>query len=66
MTEKPPTVIEQTSKKWKGFRALGCLSLVLGFLAIGAWDAPVAGLLLVTFGLVAYIGGRVGAWWHHG
>lgn len=70
-TEPAPTVavgtttIQATGKEWKALE-LGGVVLVLvgtGSCAAGKTDASA---LCWLFGLLAYIGGRFGAWWNHG
>ncbi|NLF40280.1 zinc-ribbon domain-containing protein [bacterium] len=78
---KPPQVIEQTSKRFKGVQALGCGLMLAGFfvpLIIGiimsesrtqsntAMAGLVVATLLLPVGFVLWIVGRARAWWHHG
>jgi hypothetical protein len=69
-----PLLIEKTSKKWKAIQALGagimCLGVVSCVAGISSPDKSefTAMFMAACFliGLVLYIRGRVGAWWHHG
>jgi len=69
-TAHPPVqTVELTSKRYKGQQVAGVVALCFGLfivLASGGNGAGAAiGGLLFVGGLVFWIGGRVGAWWHH-
>ncbi len=56
--------IERTARKYKWAMFAGGVAIVFGlFLLMGG--APVLGGLLLAGGLIYYIYGRWGAWWHH-
>lgn len=57
-------LIEQTAKRYKAAQAGGIVAIILGFLlmAAGSWLAP----WLLGGGLLAFLYGRLAAWWHHG
>jgi predicted Zn finger-like uncharacterized protein len=66
------TTIEQTGKTWKVVQLVGFLSAAVGFgvLVSGQSQLP-RGVLVVSFlagffGLIAFLVGRIGAWWYHG
>src|SRR5262245_22674447 len=63
-TQVPVQTVEQTGKKYKGAMLAGGLGMVFGLLLVMG-DADVPGALLLTGGLICYIYGRFGAWWHH-
>ena len=70
-----PTVTEQTNKRWKGLQAVGCLTVVVSMIAVGlaigssTGDEPPAAAMVFGFlifaGAVAWLVGRLGAWWFH-
>jgi hypothetical protein len=67
------TVIEQTGKAWKAIQLLGGLMAVVGFavaVAVGTGRGSAAVLAVSilggVMGLIAFIVGRIGAWWFHG
>jgi hypothetical protein len=66
------TVIEATSKRFKGEQALGCLAIIVGligsFVVGNAGNQTVGTVFAAMFliGIPLYIGARVAAWWHHG
>ena len=62
--EAPVQTIERTSKKYKGAMLTGGIGIVLGLLLFMG-GAQVLGGLLMAAGLIYYIYGRWGAWWHH-
>jgi hypothetical protein len=70
--QRPPTVIEATSKGWKSvqlFGALGCIFGVILGIAMSAAQSPGGvgfAVLLGIIGFIAFIVGRIGAWWDHG
>lgn len=66
-------VIEQTAKRFKAFQGIGCTGLLVGayMLYHTVWgDYPtrttIAASLIFLGGIVFFIAGKVGAWWHHG
>lgn len=67
----PVTTIEQTSKKWKAVQLAGAIMMIIGIVsclsvaATGDVDNPPVIIHLGSIGLLVYITGRVGAWWHH-
>lgn len=68
---EPPVQIEQTGKDWKIVQAGGAALMLLGSVACMAalgnpGSDPIVGSGLAGIGLLAYITGRVGAWWFHG
>lgn len=76
-SERPVRVqtVEQTGKNWKATQAGGCLMVIVGIMATvlaansvsGSHEDSGAGwILLVFFGLVVFLFGRIGAWWNHG
>lgn len=65
-------VTEQTAKRWKAVQGCGCLLMPVGF-AVSFLIANAEpgylfalGMGLVVLGLMAWIGGRIAAWWFHG
>lgn len=62
-----PTVIEQTSKKWKAQQLIAAALCALGVvLGVSGTEAGLLGLPLFMLGLLWFIVARVLAWWHHG
>lgn len=57
--------IEQTSKKWKGLQLAGSLAIALGIVFMFAGSMGL-GAFLGFIGILAYIYGRAGGWWHNG
>lgn len=63
--------VQATGKRYKAYKVLGVLLLILGFPVIGfAFLAEEAGPAYVGFGLSGlgffiYIYSRIAAWWHH-
>ena len=55
---------ERTGKKYKGAMVAGGVAIVFG-LMLFMGGAQVLGGFLLAGGLVYYIYGRWGAWWHH-
>ena len=59
--------IEQTSKKWKGWQLLGCLTSILGIVLIMGhmtkWNR--CGGILIYCGILIYIIAKIGIWWYH-
>ena len=63
--QQPQTVlIEQTSKRYKAQIAGGFCLMTLGFVVSSAWSAGI-GSLMILAGLVLWLGGGIGKWWHH-
>jgi len=62
--EPPVQTIEQTGKQYKGAQLLGGIAMVLGVVLVTTHAEALGGVLLAG-GLIAYIYGRFGAWWHH-
>ncbi len=56
--------IERTGKKYKGAMFAGGVAMVFGIILFMG-GAQVLGGLLLAGGLIYYIYGRWGAWWHH-
>ena len=80
-SEERVVTIELTSKKWKKIQLSGCLISAFSFFGLflaGAFltetrnSSAFSGLLSLLliggllFGLVRFLYGRFGAWWHHG
>lgn len=64
------TVIEATSKRFKGEQVAGCLMFIFG-LFISSFAALSEGIkngfaAMSIVGIVLFLGARIGAWWHHG
>jgi hypothetical protein len=61
--------IEQTGKQWKLGQLVGVLMVVFGLFSsmanAGASEPSSTGPLLLFFGVVLWIGSKIGAWWHH-
>ena len=63
--------VEATAKKWKGIKLTGGILVPVGLVIVFATkDNPtigglVFGGLLTLFGLILYVVGGVGKWWHH-
>ena len=62
--EPPVQTIEQTGKQYKGAQLLRGIAMVLGVVLVTT-HAEALGAVLLAGGLIAYIYGRFGAWWHH-
>lgn len=65
-TEKV-TTIEATSKAWKAVILTGGLMFVAG--VVSACTQPfyeAMSAMVAELGIVLYIVGKIGAWWHHG
>lgn len=64
--------IQQTSKGWKSVQAIGLGVFVLG--AVGLFMAvmqeqqaiAVGACVVAGVGVLVYVYGRLGGWWHHG
>jgi hypothetical protein len=71
MTEKEKVqIIEQTSKKWKGMMLAGMLTTFVSCVAITggiAADSDPSGLWAALFmgGILTWVVGRFGKFWHH-
>ena len=55
------TTIEQTDKTWKLLKLMALLMFVVGLFLIpraSAW-------MLITFGIIFFIAGKIGAWWNN-
>ncbi len=60
-----PTVIEKTSKRYKGMLLLGVGLFVLGILSARSVPSAIATLsVMAGAGLVVW--SKLGAWWNHG
>ena len=70
---QPVQTIEQTGKEWKIQQLVGIIVLIVcvaggcagGCDSLGS-ENSVFWFMGALAGLVIYVGGRVGAWWHHG
>ena len=60
--------IEATGKKWKALKVLGGViaGLFASLAAAGGAAPDIVAFLLLLAGGIAWITGRVGAWWNHG
>ena len=67
-----PVVTERTAKTWKVYELVGVLLILASIpccLAVRYAQSDLWGLLGFTacpLGVLCYVVGRVGAWWHHG
>lgn len=64
-------LIEQTGKQWKVIQLLGFLVCIVGVVvscgSLGAENTfKLPGFLILLAGLIVFMLGRFGAWWHHG
>lgn len=69
-------VIEQTAKLWKAVQLIGVFGILVGFTLalVGMTALPktpgagvaIAGGVLLAVGVLAWVTGRVAAWWFHG
>lgn len=57
--------VEQTSKPYKVIQLVGVLMICAGVVACTAREIEASSWLCIL-GVVAYIGGRMGAWWNNG
>jgi hypothetical protein len=73
MPDRPTVTTEQTSKKWKKLKAIGCAPMALAVLIVmifGVSDqtpwriAFVIAMLLAGLGI--WITSAIGAWWDNG
>lgn len=60
-----PQVIEQTGKGYKGLQAFGCVGFLIGIICVCSGN-PEMGIVLILCGAILWVGGTLGAWWHHG
>ena len=60
-----PVVIEATSKRFKTFQAAGGAAIVFSVILMVAGSLT-AGAIIGGLGIVLYVYGRAGGWWHHG
>jgi len=71
-TELNPVTIQQTRKKWKVWTAIAVVMLIVGWLMImnglagGNPTLGSFGAMILFFGFVIGIIGRIGAWWSNG
>jgi DNA-directed RNA polymerase subunit RPC12/RpoP len=72
---KTTVTIEATSKKWKALQFFGPLAMMLGIIlpviiASTTGEIGISGwyfsLILLGGGFVAFLIGKIGAWWYHG
>jgi glucokinase len=65
MDDEKTYTIQETGKKYKKAQLLGGIGLGLGFAFLYNQMDGWASLFLLG-GLVSFVYGRFGAWWHHG
>ncbi len=65
MDDNKTQTIEQTGKKFKKAQLIGGVALGLGFAFLFNESHGWASLFLLG-GLISFLYGRIGAWWHHG
>jgi hypothetical protein len=74
---KGTQLIEQTGKLWKVVQVLGAITAVVGTVIVSSAMASggengadrssaIGGAGVLATGLVVFLCGRIGAWWHHG
>lgn len=57
---------QQTAKKWKLVQIIGGAICILAMVLVFTGEPPnEAKLVLVAFGVVMIIFGKIMAWWHH-
>lgn len=67
-----PTEIEATGKEWKSIQLFSVLGVIFGMIIffVGAAKSSNGamgfGVICFLGGLIGFMIGRIGAWWHHG
>ena len=62
-TAETIVTIQATGKRWKSFRAAGVI-LIIGAFMMSAHSPLFEPFIAI--GLMSYVYGRIGGWWHHG
>lgn len=57
--------IQATGKRWKSFRAAGVI-LIIGAIVMTMDHADAISANILILGIMSYLYGRIGGWWHHG
>lgn len=71
-TEENPVTIQRTRKKWKAWKAVAIVMVIVGGfmmlngIAGGGWGIGGFGLTLFFVGFITGIIGNIGAWWSNG
>jgi len=59
------TTIQQTAKRFKLLILLGVLGMLFGLLTIFVSGGEGFGAVVLGSGLVLWLVGKIGKWWHH-